>query len=185
MSLAPRAITADLNHLLLNCSLSSELGTGLRYAYSRLDTIDRKASELFRSFSWIFGLLGGLTALGGSAFAWDQPGAPGPLQVIEMCCFLLLLPVLIGITAIHKSISGLHYYRIDADVLDSTARIAASAPKLTAQEPCIAEYLAAMSRTTVRREGQLAIMDRLHTVGLVVAAVLLFCLIAAPPRHVP
>lgn len=176
----------DINHLLLNCQLSSELGTGLRYAYSRLDIIDRKAAELFRSFTWAFGLLGALTALGSGVLHPRSPGRLHVLQIVIVICLVVLVPLVIGITLIHKSITNLHYYRISKSVLDADA-VAAGGVRLTATVPAMRNYIDRISSVTVEREYDLSIMARLHSIGMGVCFALLMCLIAfayqSPPAH--
>lgn len=176
----------DLNHLYLSCRMTSEMGSGLRYAYSRLDIIDRKASETFRSYTFIFGLLVGLKFFGGVPLV-SAAGVLNTLSLWIYAAFACLAVIAVLMAIGHKQISSLRFHRIDAAALDAS-RISATDAAIGLASPTAAPallaYLDEISTVTIDREKRLRYLGRLYSFGLVLSlleAVMMF--FAIGPLH--
>jgi hypothetical protein len=117
----PAVAPDDLNHLLLSCRMSSELASGVRYAYTRLDIIDRKASENFRSYGVIFALLVGLRSLMNHTQLYNKNGEMNSLPLFIYLVLLVLAVIAVSMALQHKEISSLDFYRIERAKLDESS----------------------------------------------------------------
>jgi hypothetical protein len=168
----------DLNHLLLSCRLSGEMSAGLRYAYSRLDTIDKKSSEIFRSYTILFGFLVSAHVIGGRPHIL----ANGPISLgifLSFLVFVALAAIAIDMAWQHRNISSLNFYRIgisacDASALQSTMPLKLDSPEV---KQAFASYLTEISAVTVDREDRLRRMGGAYYVGMILLLIEAFLLV--------
>jgi hypothetical protein len=163
----------DLNHLYLSCRMSSELGAGLRYAYSRLDIIDRKASETFRSYTFIFGLLVGIRVIGGIPLLSPQ-GEYYLLSALIYGNFIALAGIAIWMAIEHKAISSLRFYRIPVACCDASTLPDIPATPVSLTSACataLQNYLKEISTVTMDRERRLQVLGRLYSLGLALSLI--------------
>jgi hypothetical protein len=160
--------------------MSSELGAGLRYAYSRLDIIDRKASETFRAYTFIFGLLVGIRVIGGLPLL-DSSGGFNALPLLIYLNFALLALIAVCMAIQHKSTSSLRFHRINSADCDASTLPDTPALSLTSSTaaPALRKYLDEISTVTVDRERRLQVVGRLYSVGLVLALIEAFMMFVA------
>ena len=185
----------DLNHLLLSCRLRGDLSAGIRYAYARLDTIDRKSSELFRSFTFITGGLVALCSLMTRQSLHDRlaplrsdSGDPERLSLVAAAFLASMAFALVAgliLLRINVRISSLSYHRVGEARLPY-ARVAASLGSdgviaLDGQDAAVEAafrcYLSEVSQVTVARERQLASAVAWYQRGLWSALVCLICIL--------
>lgn len=183
----------DLTHLLLSCRLRSDLSSGLRYAYARLDTIDRKSSELFRSFTFITGGLIALCSLMSrhdlhvrmAAFGSDA-GDPSGRSVPVVLLFLGMAFIAISAWRLLRTnvdISRLSYHRIAEAKLSPDAAVAACRSdgvmlgKDAGVDAVFTAYLAEITCVTVAREQRLRSAAVWYEAGVICAAVCVACIL--------
>src|SRR5689334_4737979 len=155
----------DANHLRLLSEMDSGSANALRYAYTRLDTIDRKSSELFRAHTSLFAAV--LTAFSITRPHWDVHHLTIGATLMG-ALMVMLIVITIIITYVHMSISRLRFYRMPrAGTLLRPNRV-----DLKLKDAVFDRYVEAISRTTCDREESLS---SLH--GFFWAALLLELLI--------